>query len=205
MKEIGRSAKTKVVAFLLAASFLAVAFSSIPTQVGATPAAGDVFDFHSLIGNIGGASPGSPAVAGINPAGAAWIIGPSSVDLNGGAGTIQVNIQGLLFLSSFTVGTVNTVQATVACQIATGYSTVTTTPVALSAAGSATISQAITLPSPCYAPTVLIQKGGGTSYFAATGYFSATNIQQDQAVLGVSGAIYTVEAAPNVYIQGTYP
>lgn len=172
---------------LLATSLLAISFASVATKVQATP--GDIVDFHSLIGNIGGPSPGSPTVAGISPAGAAWVVGASEVDLSGG-GQLQVSIQGLLLKSSMTVGPVTSVQAVLACQTATGFTTVTTSPVPLSSSGDASINQAITLPAPCYAPIVLIEKGAGTTYFATTGYPTVSTpspLPVPQFPLGLAG------------------
>jgi len=160
--------------FVLAALTLglfAVSFASLAIPAQAAP--GDIMDFHSLTGNIGGASPGSPIVAGISPAGAAWMVGASEVDLSGG-GQLSVSVQGLVLVSSGTPGSVTTVQAVLACQTgATTWTYVTTSPVALSSTGNAVINQAITLPAPCYAPIVLIEKGGGSTYFATTGYSTA--------------------------------
>jgi len=138
-----------------------------------TAPSSDIVDSYGMIGNIGGPSPGSPTVAGISPAGAAWVVGPAFASIDGATGTLQVSIQGLLLKSSMTVGPVTSVQAVVACQTPTGFTTVTTSPVPLSSSGDASINQAITLPTPCYAPIVLIERGGGTTYFATTGYATA--------------------------------
>jgi hypothetical protein len=147
---------------------LAIGLGPIATHVMAAP--GDIVDFHSLVGNVGGPAPGSPVVAGVSPAGAAWEVGSSEVDLSG-SGLLTVSIQGLFLISTGTVGSVTSVQAVLACQTGTStWTYVTTTPVSLSTSGDATISQTITLPTPCYAPIVLIEKGAGTTYFATTGY-----------------------------------
>jgi hypothetical protein len=170
VSHLGR-VKVITLMLLLVASLLAIGVASgVPGKAQAAP--GDAVDFHSLIGNVGGPSPGSPTVAGIGPAGAAWVVGSSEVDLSA-AGQLYVSMQGLFLASSLTVGPVTTVQAVLACQTAAGYSTVTTNPVPLNSLGDATINQALTLPAPCYAPIVLIEKGGGTTYFATTGYSTA--------------------------------
>jgi len=155
----------------LALVLFAVSFASVATQVQAAP--GDVMDFHSLIGNIGGPSPGSPVVAGINPAGAAWVITASEVDLSG-SGQLQVSIQGLVLQSSGTAPAGLNIEATLACQTGTGFTTVSTSPVPLSTSGNAVINQAITLPAPCYAPIVLIRNAAGSmTWFAVTGFSMA--------------------------------
>ncbi|MDA4118145.1 MAG: hypothetical protein OK455_07360 [Thaumarchaeota archaeon] len=135
---------------------------------GYDPPSGDIFDFHSMVGNLAG--PGSPVVAGINPAGGAWMVAAAEADLLG-SGQINISLQGLVLVSTGTVPAGLNIEATLACQTGTStWSYTTTSPVPLPSSGNAVINQAITLPTPCPAPIVLIRSATSGSWFAVTGF-----------------------------------
>jgi hypothetical protein len=141
----------------------------------ATPSQGLLLQTTDMVGNVGGPAPGSPVIAGIEPAGAAWVVSDGAKVSLHGNGELDVSAQGLVLASTGTVPAGLMVEAQLACQTSTGWTYEITSQVPLSSNGNAQIDQMITLPSsPCYAPIVLITHQnaitGAYSYFAATGY-----------------------------------
>ncbi len=173
---------------LLAVPF-AISYATGSASQVPTPS-GQLFQFQDMIGNECTPAAGytqppqcggnpSPAVAGINPAGAPWVVNQQAqVQLNGN-GQLQVNIQGLVHASGANTGLSGgaNVVATLACQVtATTWSYTTTGFVQLDPNGNAQINQVVTLPSsPCYGAIVLVRSYSTTTglagnWFAVTGY-----------------------------------
>ncbi len=112
--------------------------------------------------NIAGKRLENQEIAGISPdAAAPWVVAGGEVEI-GENGKLELNLGGLLLLEG-TIGPVLTVFASLVCQqpVLTGAPTnevvASTLDVPLSAAGDAEINEAITLPSSCVAPIVLVR------------------------------------------------
>ena len=98
----------------------------------------------------------SPTIAGVKPGKAPWVNGPSNVRVLRD-GRITVSISGLVIPPPVGTG-VNPIPFVVATLVCDDMVTSTTpTPIALSAAGTGSTSQMISVPRHCEDPTVLIQ------------------------------------------------
>jgi hypothetical protein len=117
-----------------------------------------------LVGSM--PAPASPTIAGINPGGAPWVNGPSSV-LVREDGRITVRIRGLVIPPPVGTG-VNPVASVVATLVCDNTVADSTAPFALSTAGDGHTRGAITVPTLCTDPTVLIQPAANTSVYIAS-------------------------------------
>jgi hypothetical protein len=120
-----------------------------------------------------GSMPTGPTLFGVKPGGAPWSIskGTASVRRDG---RVDITIEGLVIPTAPQNGTnpVNGLAATVYCN---GAASGTTHVAAFSTAGNAQIHESLAkpLPSPCLAPTVLINPAPGGAVVAGT-YIAAS-------------------------------
>jgi hypothetical protein len=135
----------------------------------ASPALADGGSGHSilrakLVGSM--PAPASPAIAGINPGGAPWVNGPSSVRVRED-GRIRVKITGLVIPPPVGTG-VNPVASVVATLVCDDAVESSTAPFALDAAGNGSTSDKITGTRHCEDPVVLIQPAGNRAVYIAS-------------------------------------
>jgi hypothetical protein len=152
----------------------------------------------SVIGSMPGAT-----IGGIASGGAPWVVSQGQASISGN-GRIHVEVQGLLLATGApanlvgTTGPVTMVGATLVCGGSGGAVVpvaVAVTPSPLSAAGNAEIDQAVTLPSACFGPVVLVQVFDTSSaqlspvFIAVTGLSpnAAQNPNQDSSDHGGGG------------------
>jgi len=120
---------------------------------------------EALVGSM--PAPASPAIAGVNPGGAPWVNGKSTVRVRQD-GRISVNITGLVIPPPRGTG-VNPIAAVVATLVCGGTVTASTEPFALSATGDGSTRTVISVPRRCDDPEVLIQPAANrTVYIAST-------------------------------------
>jgi len=110
-------------------------------------------------------APVSPKIAGVNPGGAPWVNGPSSVRVRQD-GRITVTIRRLVIPQPKGTG-VNPIASVVATLVCDNMVRSSTAPFALSAAGNGSTSDKISVPRRCEDPTVLIQPAGKAIYIAS--------------------------------------
>jgi hypothetical protein len=154
---------------------IAITTAVLACLLTAVFAIGTFADAFVFIAPIVGTNPGL-TIAGLKSGGAAWVVrhGAAVLDDNG---DVRADVRGLLLPSTGTTGPITQVAATVVCFSATGATVAGTTKSAnLSAAGNARIRGKVTVPSPCFAPVVLIQATGindapvtGGPFIAVTG------------------------------------
>ena len=135
-------------------------------------AVGTHADAFVFISPIVGSNPGL-SIAGVASGGAPWTVrhGVVVLDDNGG---LNADVRGLLLPSTGTTGPVTQVAAVVACTGATGPAVAATSKsVNLSSKGNAKIHDKVTVPSPCFAPTILIRASGINNTPTAAGPFIA--------------------------------
>ena len=150
----------RTVRFALAATLLIVV--ALGTVSTAAASGRKVFD--SSMTSIGS---GAPALFGVAGGGVPWVIDEGRATLTAD-GRLHVEVQGLVIASSH-VNPVHTGRAIVACDGAVAAST---DAVPFSATGDAEVDATVSLPSPCFAPTVFFAgvTGGGDRWFAVTGF-----------------------------------
>jgi hypothetical protein len=144
-------------------------------------AAGTFADAFVFIAPLVGSNP-NLQVAGLKSGGAAWVVRHGAVVLDD-EGRIRADVRGLLLTSTGTTGPVTQVAAAVICLNTTGATVAgISQSVNLSSAGNARIRDKVTLPSPCFAPVVLIQAAGinnapvtGGPWIAVTGTAKSAN------------------------------
>lgn len=114
-----------------------------------------------------GSSPGGPTIGGEKPAGKPWVLhGGSAVVLSNG--TAVVHVDRLLIPSSGTVGTVHHVSVSLVCA-GRRKPAAHSKQVELGKDGTATLVAALTLPSRCDAPIVLVNPNGSRGVYIAAG------------------------------------
>jgi hypothetical protein len=144
-------------------------------------AAGTFADAFVFIAPLVGSNP-NLQIAGLKSGGAPWVVRHGAVVLDD-EGRIRADVRGLLLTSTGTTGPVTQVAATVVCLETAGATVAgTSKSVNLSSAGNARIRDKVTLPSPCFAPVVLIQATGinnapitGGPWIAVTGTAKSAN------------------------------
>lgn len=117
-----------------------------------------------LVGSL--PAPASPVIAGVNPGGAPWVNGPSSVRVRED-GRITVKIKGLVIPPPRGTG-VNPVASVVATLVCDAMVTSSTDPFALDAAGNGKTSDEIMVPKDCDDPAVLIQPAANRAVYIAS-------------------------------------
>jgi hypothetical protein len=156
---------------------IAITTAVLACLLTAVFAIGTFADAFVFIAPIVGTNPGL-TIAGLKSGGAV-------LDDNG---DVRADVRGLLLPSTGTTGPITQVAATVVCFSATGATVAGTTKSAnLSAAGNARIRGKVTVPSPCFAPVVLIQATGinnapvtGGPFIAVTGTAKDANDKDTQ-------------------------
>ena len=160
-----RTSRTIRVLSTSAAAVLAItAFSVAPAFADGARSGGHSVLRAELIGSM--PAPASPAIAGINPGGAPWANGPSQVRVRAD-GRITVEIRGLVIPPPRGTG-VNPVASVVATLVCDQRVDASTMPFALSAAGTGSTRDVISLPRHCDDPTVLIQPAANRSVYIAS-------------------------------------
>ena len=114
---------------------------------------------------LAGSLPTDPAVAGVAPGGAPWVIDEGSARLRRD-GRLRVHVEGLVIPTPPQNGTnpLPTLSASVVCS---GTVAATTPAVPFSPAGDADLRAVVELPSPCVAPGILIHPGTNTTRYIA--------------------------------------
>lgn len=116
-------------------------------------------------------------IRGINGGGLPWSIGAAEVSLKAG-GKLEVAFQDLVFAAGPNVGknTVASMAVTVSCLNSANQPVNVATapfPVTVGAAadggGDGSVEARVSLPSPCFAPVVLVTNAAGTAWFAVDG------------------------------------
>lgn len=116
-----------------------------------------------------------PTIAGVGPGGAPWVLASGHVNLSG-RGLLEVSVEGLLLgpgAPANLVGTTGPVKQVVASVVCANGPIVSTSAVALSNEGNASIHQVIALSSPCVGPVVLVRaffSGAPGPWLAASGF-----------------------------------
>ena len=118
----------------------------------------------SLVGSM--PAPASPVIAGINPGGAPWVNGRSTVRVRQD-GRVSVHIRGLVIPPPRGTG-INPVAAVVATLVCDGMVTASTAPFALSASGDGSTRAVISVPRHCDDPAVLIQPAANRAVYIAS-------------------------------------
>jgi len=162
----------RVVSTTAAAVLAMVAFSAAPAFADGSSADGS--NGHSSSGHsvlrapLMGSTPApvSPMIAGVNPGAAPWVNGPSNVRLRRN-GEITVSIRGLVIPPPVGTG-VNPVLSAVATLVCDNMVSSSTAPFALSAAGTGSTSQMISVPRHCEDPVVLIQPAANRAIYIAS-------------------------------------
>ncbi|MCW2601693.1 MAG: hypothetical protein JWM02_3522 [Frankiales bacterium] len=111
-------------------------------------------------------APASPVIAGIQPGGAPWVNGESTVRVRSD-GRIKVRIRGLVIPIAPFNGT-NPVTSAVATLVCSDVVADSTEPFALDAAGNGRTRDVVTVPSGCHDPVVLIQPAGNRAVYIAS-------------------------------------
>ncbi|MGV8964682.1 MAG: hypothetical protein ACOH2F_00260 [Cellulomonas sp.] len=145
----------------------AVALAIMTLTAG--PALADGSSGHSVLrGALVGSmpAPASPAIAGINPGGAPWVNGTSTVRVRED-GRISVKIRGLVIPPPRGTG-VNPIAAVVASLVCGDMVTASTEPFALSAAGDGSTRAVISVPRHCDDPAALIQPAANRTVYIAS-------------------------------------
>ena len=144
-------------------------------------AAGTLAEAFFFVAPLIGSNPGF-TIANLKSGGAPWVVRHGAVILDD-EGRIRADVRGLLLPSTGTTGPVTQVAAVVVCFSTTGATVAATSKsVNLSSAGDARIRDRVTIPSPCFAPIVLIQATGinnspvaGGPWIALTGTAKGAN------------------------------
>jgi hypothetical protein len=122
----------------------------------------------SLVGSL----PTDPAINGVTPGGAPWVIDRGKVRLRAD-GRLRLRVEGLVIpppRGTNTAGGVTTITASVFCAGATT-AAATSGAVALTQSGDARIDQRLTLSGACLAPVVLVHPNGAAArYIAVSGF-----------------------------------
>jgi hypothetical protein len=142
----------------------AVAVTMLALSAGPALAGGHSIVRADLVGSM--PAPASPAIAGINPGGAPWVNGPSSVRVRED-GRITVSITGLVIPPPRGTG-VNPIAAVVATLVCDGAVRASTAPFPLSAAGDGSTSTMIAGTRHCDDAAVLIQPAANRAVYIAS-------------------------------------
>lgn len=111
-----------------------------------------------------------PSIHGVAPGGFPWQLLRGTVRISAD-GRLRVDVRGLVIPATGTPGPVATVSASLYCAPDGSAAAATTSTVAISDGGNATIDQAVSLPATCLAPVVLVNpNGNAAAYIAATGW-----------------------------------
>jgi hypothetical protein len=119
---------------------------------------------EALVGSM--PAPASPAIAGVNPGGAPWVNGKSTVRVRED-GRISVSISGLVIPPPRGTG-VNPIATVVATIVCGDLVAASTEPFALSAAGKGSTRAVISVPRYCDDPAVLIQPAANRTVYIAS-------------------------------------
>jgi hypothetical protein len=127
---------------------------------------------------IVGSQLADPAIHGVTRGGAPWVIQRGRIQL-AADGHIKIQLRGLVIPiahGTFPANTalpVTTVNASLYCAPDSSGAAATTVSVPISADGNARITDKLTLPATCVAPTVLVHPNGGLgAYIALPGWRS---------------------------------
>lgn len=142
----------------------AVAVTLLALSAGPALADGHSIVRADLVGSM--PAPASPAIAGVNPGGAPWVNGPSTVRVRED-GRIAVKIRGLVIPPPRGTG-VNPIAAVVATLVCDGALRASTEPFALSTAGDGSTTTKIARTRHCDDAAVLIQPAANRAIYIAS-------------------------------------
>lgn len=117
-----------------------------------------------LVGSM--PAPDSPQVAGINPGGAPWVNGPSTVRVRED-GRVEARIRGLVIPPPRGTNT-NPVASVVVTLVCDGMVATSTAPFALDAAGDGRTKQRVAVPKHCGDPVALVQPDANRAVYIAS-------------------------------------
>jgi hypothetical protein len=149
--------RTRTIRLALALTLLGV----LTLGASATAAAGGQKIFESSMAGL--ATPGQ-VIDGVTAAGAPWSIDEGKAILFAN-GRLHVEVEGLI-VTALGRNPATTGKAVVSCN---GVVAATTAAVPFSSTGDAEVDAFVSLPSPCFGPSVFFTSAGG-SWFAATGF-----------------------------------
>lgn len=132
-----------------------------------------VADEFGFISPIVGSNPGV-AIAGVGSGGAPWVVRRGFAVLTDD-GRLRADVRGLILPSTGNTGPVTEVSASVVCG---GTVVATSAAVPLSTKGDAEIHAKLQIPTPCFAPAVLIRVAGvnGNALPAPGPWIAATGV-----------------------------
>jgi hypothetical protein len=143
---------------------IAFALTSLAVLTAATVVTASAGGRNVFTATMTGLTTPGTFVAGLQGAGAAWMIDEGFATLKAD-GRLHVEVEGLVLLNG--TNPIDTGRAAVSCG---GVVVATTDPVDFSDAGDAEVSAVVSLPSECIAPTVFFTNPAGTRWFAVTGF-----------------------------------
>ncbi|MHC1728829.1 MAG: hypothetical protein AB9866_22970 [Syntrophobacteraceae bacterium] len=154
-------------------------------QNGQAPAAeANILKFDSMVG-ISGGLVGTDLIRGVPGGGALWTVGSATGTLSQ-AGQLNITVQGLVLTDSG-VNPAASFGAILSCQDSDGspVNMPTTGNFPTDEQGNATISEALTIATPCFAPIIFVTGPEG-QWFAATGLMgSAAPVLQGTALTNI--------------------
>jgi hypothetical protein len=151
-------------------AILTVVLSCLLASIFSVSVVADEFSFFSP---IVGSNPNVP-IAGVASGGAPWVVKRGFAVLTDD-GRLRADVRGLILPNLGTAGPVTEVSASVVCG---GTVAATSAAVPLTTAGDAEIRAKLQIPSPCFAPAVLIRVAGanGNTLPAPGPWIAATGI-----------------------------
>lgn len=162
-------------------AFVRLAVLALATALLASNAMAQESLFRS---GIAGSNPNTP-IAGVPSGGAPWTVQRGLAVLNDN-GQLRVEVRDLILLNLGNPGRVTNVSASLVCGGTGGTVVATTGPVVLSSDGNAEIEAKISIPSPCFAPVVLIRAAG----------FGGTLLPQPGPWIAATGIVDAPESKP---------
>jgi hypothetical protein len=164
--------RSRLIALSAAVLSASLSLAVVALASGGDGSSGDEGAGTVLRASLVGSLPTDPALHGVTPGGAPWVLDRGSVKLKSD-GRLRLRVEGLVIpppQGTGTAGGVTTITASLFCGAATTPAA-TTTPVALTQAGDARIDQKLTLSGACLAPVVLVHPNGAAArYIAASGF-----------------------------------
>ena len=132
-----------------------------------------VLKFKTMVGTVAPYTGAANAIRGVSGAGAPWSIDTANGKLDQN-GDLRIKVTGLIIIPTGT-NPFPTFRAVVSCQSIAGGAAVVvnrvTAPFPATATGDAQFNGNVSLPSPCFAPIVLVTAGTGDppAWFSITG------------------------------------
>ena len=160
-----RTSKRTAVALLTVAAFAVAAMT-------ATNALADPVTEPILKSSVDPSVPTDPVLHGVEAGSAPWVLESGVIRLTG-AGSLKIDVKGLIIPELGTPGPVTSIDASIFCGNETTPAATTGT-FPLSMAGDGLIKTTVSLPASCQTPAVLINPLGIDSIYIATSGFQAS-------------------------------